>query len=235
MKQRRARPVFASSRRLSRKRLGSIFRFRPFSHASSRRLSRKRLGSIEKAVLSPPTGPLAGTQEAVLSPPTGPLATGPLAGAQEAVLSPPTGPLAGRHLFRVISSATAFHNLIRIQKSPEGALAGTPPECLTLLSEPAKEVCEAASSTPCLRFKPPAVTETPRKHLPLSTLQQRFKPPAVTETPRKHRKSRSLTSHGSSGWYTRSRSLTSHGSSGHGSSGWRTRSRSLTSHGSSGW
>ena len=35
--------------------------------------------------------------------------------------------------------------------------------------------------------------------------------------------------------YTRSRSLTSHGSSGHGSSGWRTRSRSLTSHGSSGW
>ena len=78
MQQRRARPVF---------------RFRPFSHASSRRLSRKRLGSIEKAVLSPPTGPLAGTQEAVLSPPTGPLATGPLAGAQEAVLSPPTGPL----------------------------------------------------------------------------------------------------------------------------------------------
>ena len=113
MKQRRARPVFASSRRLSRKRRGSIFRFRPFSHASSRRLSRKRLGSIEKAVLSPPTGPLAGTQEAVLSPPTGPLATGPLAGAQEAVLSPPTGPLAGRHLFRVISFATAFHNLIR--------------------------------------------------------------------------------------------------------------------------
>ena len=175
MKQRRARPVFASSRRLSRKRLGSIFRFRPFSHASSRRLSRKRLGSIEKAVLSPPTGPLAGTQEAGLSPPTGPLPTGPLAGAQEAVLSPPTGPLAGRHLFRVIS------------------------------------------------------------YLPLSTLQPRFKPPAVTETPRKHRKSRSLTSHGSSGWYTRSRSLTSHGSSGHGSSGWCTRSRSLTSHGSSGW
>ena len=216
MKQRRARPVFASSRRLSRKRLGSIFRFRPFSHASSRRLSRKRLGSIEKAVLSP----LAGTQEAVLSPPTGPLATGPLAGAQEAVLSPPTGPLAGRHLFRVISSATAFHNRIRDQKSPEGALPGTPPESLTSLSDPVKQVCEAASRTPCLRFKPPAVTETPRKHLPLSTLQPRFKPPAVTETPRKHRKSRSLTSHGSSG---------------HGSSGWRTRSRSLTSHGSSGW
>ena len=160
MKQRRARPVFASSRRLSRKRLGSIFRFRPFSHASSRRLSRKRLGSIEKAVLSPPTGPLAGTQEAVLSPPTGPLATGPLAGAQEAVLSPPTGPLAGRHLFRVISSATAFHNLIRDQKSPEGALPGTPPESLTSLSDPVKQVCEAASRTPCL---------------PLSDLQQRFK------------------------------------------------------------
>ena len=160
MKQRRARPVFASSRRLSRKRLGSIFRFRPFSHASSRRLSRKRLGSIEKAVLSPPTGPLAGAQEAVLSPPTGPLATGPLAGAQEAVLSPPTGPLAGRHLFRVISSATAFHNLIRDQKPPEGALPGTPPESLTSLSDPVKQVCEAASRTPCL---------------PLSGLQQRFK------------------------------------------------------------
>ena len=134
VKQRRARPVFASSRRLSRKRLGSIFRFRPFSHASSRRLSRKRLGSIEKAVLSP----LAGTQEAVLSPPTGPLATGPLAGAQEAVLSPPTGPLAGRHLFRVISFATAFHNLIRDQKSPERGPPRTPPESLTLLSEPVK-------------------------------------------------------------------------------------------------
>ena len=113
MKQRRARPVFASSRRLSR----------------------KRLGSIEKAVLSPPTGPLAGTQEAVLSPPTGLLAT---AGAQEAVLSPPTGPLAGRHLFRVISFATAFHNLIRDQKSPERGPPRTPPECLTLLSEPVK-------------------------------------------------------------------------------------------------
>ena len=134
MKQRRARPVFASSRRLSR----------------------KRLGSIEKAVLSP----LAGTQEAVLSPPTGPLATGPLPGAKEAVLSPPTGPLAGRHLFRVISSATAFHNLIRDQKSPEGALPGTPPESLTSLSDPVKQVCEAASRTPCL---------------PLSDLQQRFK------------------------------------------------------------
>ena len=145
MKQRRARPVFASSRRLSRKRLGSIFRFRPFSNASSRRLSRKRLGSIEKAVLSPPTGPLAGTQGAVLSPPTG-----PLAGAQEAVLSPPTGPLAGRHLFRVISSATAFHNLIRDQKSPERGPLRTPPECLTLLSEPVQQVCEAASSTPFL-------------------------------------------------------------------------------------
>ena len=206
MQQRRARPVF---------------RFRPFNHASSRRLSRKRLGSIEKAVLSPPTGPqLAGTHEAVLSPPTGPLATGPLAGAQEAVLSPPTGPLAGRHLFRVISFATAFHNLIRDQKSPERGPPRTLSECLTLLSEPGKQVCEAASSTPCL---------------PLSNLQQRFKPPAVTETPRKHRKSRSLTSHESSGWYTRSRSLTSHGSSGHGSSGWCTRSRSLTSHGSSGW
>ena len=123
MKQRQARPVF---------------RFRPFSNASSRRLSRKRLGSIEKAVLSPPTGPLAGTQEAVLSPPTGPLATGPVAGAQEAGLSPPTGPLAGRHLFRVISSATAFHNLIRDQKSPERGPPRTPPECLTLLSEPVK-------------------------------------------------------------------------------------------------
>ena len=118
MKQRQARPVF---------------RFRPFSNASSRRLSRKRLGSIEKAVLSPPTGPLAGTQEAVLSPPTG-----PLAGAQEAGLSPPTGSLAGRHLFRVISSATAFHNLIRDQKSPERGPPRTPPECLTLLSEPVK-------------------------------------------------------------------------------------------------
>ena len=205
MQQRRARPVF---------------RFRPFNHASSRRLSRKRLGSIEKAVLSPPTGPPAGTHEAVLSPPTGPLATGPLAGAQEAVLSPPTGPLAGRHLFRVISFATAFHNLIRDQKTPERGPPRTQPECLTLLSEPGKQVCEAASSTPCL---------------PLSNLQQRFKPPAVAETPRKRRKSRSLTSHESSGWYTRSRSLTSHGSSGHGSSGWCTRSRSLTSHGSSGW
>ena len=95
-------------------------------------------------------GPLAGTQEAVLSPPTGPLATGPLAGAQEAVLSPPTGPLAGRHLFRAISSATAFHNLIRDQKSPERGPPRTPPECLTLLSEPVQQVCEAASSTPFL-------------------------------------------------------------------------------------
>ena len=81
---------------------------------------------------------MAGTQEAVLSPPTGPLATGPLAGAQEAVLSPPTGPLAGRHLFRVISFATAFHNLIRDQKSPERGPPRTQPECLTLLSEPVK-------------------------------------------------------------------------------------------------
>ena len=55
-----------------------------------------------------------------------------------AVLSPPTGPLAGRHLFRVISSATAFHNLIRDQKSPERGPPRTPPECLTLLSEPVK-------------------------------------------------------------------------------------------------
>ena len=77
---------------------------------------------------------MAGTQEAVLSPPTGPLATGPLAGAQEAVLSPPTGPLAGRHL----SFATAFHNLIRDQKSPERGPPRTQPECLTLLSEPVK-------------------------------------------------------------------------------------------------
>ena len=84
-----------------------------------------RLRCIEKAVLSPPTGPLAGTQEAVLSPPTGPLATGPLAGAQAAVLSPPTSPLAGRHLFRVICFATAFHNLIRDQKSPERGLPRT--------------------------------------------------------------------------------------------------------------
>ena len=81
---------------------------------------------------------MAGTQEAVLSPPTGPLATGPLAGAQEAVLSPPTGPLAGRHLFRVISFATAFHNLIQDQKSPERGPPRTQPECLTLLSEPVK-------------------------------------------------------------------------------------------------
>ena len=154
VKQRRARPVFASSRRLSRKRLGSISRFRPFSHASSRRLSRKRLGSIEKAVLSPPTGPLAGTQEAVLSPPTGPLATGPLAGAQEAVLSPPTGPLAGRHLFRVISSATAFHNLIRDQKSPEGALPGTPPECQRCFRNPYNKSVKQRQARPVFRFRP---------------------------------------------------------------------------------
>ena len=162
MKQRRARPVF---------------RFRPFSNASSRRLSRKRLGSIEKAVRvlwlvhKKPFSHLP----RVLWP---------------RVLWPSTGPLAGIHLFRVISFAAAFHNLIRDQKSPERGPPRTLSECLTLLSEPVKQVCEAASSTPCL---------------PLSNLQQRFKPPAVTETPRKHRKSRSLTSHGSSG---------------HGSSGW---------------
>ena len=161
-------------------------------HGNASEASKKPFSHLPRVLL-------AGTHEAVLSPPTGPLATGPLAGAQEAVLSPPTGPLAGRHLFRVISFATAFHNLIRDQKSPERGPPRTLSECLTLLSEPVKQVCEAASSTPCL---------------PLSNLQQRFKPPAVTETPRKHRKSRSLTSRESCGWYTRSRSLTSHGSSG---------------------
>ena len=121
MKQRRARP---------------FFRFRPFSHASSRRLSRKRIGSIEKAVLSPFTAPLAGGQEAVLSPPTGPLATGPLAGAQEAVLSPPTGPLAGRHLLTVICFATASHNLIRDQKLPDRGPPRTPPGTQEALLSP---------------------------------------------------------------------------------------------------
>ena len=159
-----------------------------------------KLGSFEKAVLSPPTGhkkPFSHLPRVLWPRVLRLVHTKPFSHL----------PRVYRHLFRVISSATAFHNLIRDQKSPERGPPRTPPECLTLLSEPVKKVCEAASSTPCLRFKPPAVTETPRKHLPLSTLQPRFKPPAVTETPRKHRKSRSLTSHGSSGWYTRSRSL----------------------------
>ena len=107
------------------------------------------------------------------------------------------------------------------QMTPGITFEATPyPECLTSLLEPIKQFCEATSSTP---------------FLPLSTLQPRFQPPAVTETLRKPRQSRSLASHGCSGWYTRSRSLTSHGSSGHGCSHWYTRSRSLPSHGASGW
>ena len=81
----------------------------------------------------------------------------PRATLHGADLSPPTRPLAGRHLLPVISFATAFHNLIRDQESPERAPPGTPPESL---AEPVKQVCEAASRTPCL---------------PLSDLQQRFK------------------------------------------------------------
>ena len=112
-----------------------------------------KLGSPEKAVLSPPTGhkkPFSHLPRVLWPRVLRLVHTKPFSHL----------PRVYRHLFRVISSATAFHNLIRNQKSPERGPPRTPPESLTSLSDPVKQVCEAASRTPCL---------------PLSDLQQRFK------------------------------------------------------------
>ena len=58
----------------------------------------------------------------------------------------------------MICFATAFHNLIQDQKSPERGPPRTPAESLTSLSESVKRVCEATSSTPGLPAFGPSAT-----------------------------------------------------------------------------